>query len=86
MYYQRQLREYQNESEPDEEKETPPDGEEPAIESPNVTSSSLPSMDVAAMEKDVQDAVLPARTIKVPAKMVQKSLDTAGYVRQTGLF
>ena len=32
------------------------------------------------MDRDVQDAVLPARTVKVPARMVQKSLDTAGYV------
>ena len=38
-------------------------------------------MAVAAIDRDVQYAVLPARTVKVLARMVQKSLDTAGYVR-----
>ena len=33
------------------------------------------------MDKSVQDAVLPVRSIKVLARMVQKSLDTAGYVQ-----
>ena len=36
------------------------------------------SMAMAAM--NVQDAVLPARAIKVPAKLVQKSLETGGYI------
>ena len=38
-------------------------------------------MEVATMNRDVPDAVLPAMTVKVPVRMVQKSLDTAGYVR-----
>ena len=42
---------------------------------------SLAAMDVAEMDKSVQDAVLPARSVKVPAKMVQKSLDSEGYVQ-----
>ena len=47
----------------------------------NVTSSSLAAMDVAEMDKSVQDAVLPVRSVKVPARTVQKSLDSAGYVQ-----
>ena len=83
IHFLRWLHKYQSESKQDEEKETPPDGDESAIKSPNVTSSSLPSMEVTAMDKDVQDAIQPARTIKVPAWMVQKSLDIAGYVRRS---
>ena len=33
------------------------------------------------MDKSVQDAVLPVRSVKVPARTVQKSLDSAGYVQ-----
>ena len=80
-YFQRWLRNNLNKNEQDEEKETPPDGDEPTTDSLNVTSSSLAAMDVAEMDKFVQDAVLPARSVKVPAKMVQKSLDSEGYVQ-----
>ena len=80
-YFQRWLRNYLNKNEQDEEKETPPDGDEPTTDSLNVTSSSLAAMDVAEMDKSVQDAVLPARYVKVPAKMVQKSLDSERYVQ-----
>ena len=62
-YFQRWLRNNLNKNEQDEEKETPPDGGEPAIKSLNVTSSSLPAMEVADMDKVVQDAVLHARSI-----------------------
>ena len=81
-HFQRWLRKYLSENKQDEEKETPSDGDEPAIKSLNVTSLSLPAMEVADMDKVMQDAVLHARSIKVPARMVQKSLDTAGYVRR----
>ena len=80
-YFQRWLRNNLNENEQDEERDTPPDGDESASDSLNVTSSSLAAMDVAEMDKSVQDAVLPARYVKVPAKMVQKSLDSEGYVQ-----
>ena len=80
-YFQRWLRNNLNENEQDEERETPPNGDEPTTDSLNVTSSSLAAMDVAEMDKSVQDDVLPARSVKVPAKMVQKSLDSEGYVQ-----
>ena len=47
-----------------------------------MTSASLPSMPAADMDMNVQDAVLPARTVKVPARTVQKSLET-GYMHVT---
>ena len=48
----------------------PLDGDDPGIDSLNVTSSSLGAMDVAEMDKSVQDAVLPVRSVKVPARTV----------------
>ena len=80
-HFQRWERNYLDENEQDEEEETPPDGDDPEIVGLNVTSSSLAAMDVAKMDKSVQDAVLPVRSVKVPARMVQKSLKTAGYVQ-----
>ena len=50
-YFQRWRGNYLNENEQDEEKETPPDGEDSAIDSLNVTSSSISALDVADMDK-----------------------------------
>ena len=58
-----------------------PDREEPTSGSPNVTSTSLPPMPATAMDINVRDAVLPAKaTVKVPAKLVEKSLGTRRYI------
>ena len=66
IYYQRWLRGYQSEWVPDD---------------PNVSSTSIPSMPAAAMDINVQDAILPARaTVKVHANLVQKSLETRRYI------
>ena len=66
---------------PDDRKGIPPDGEETTTGSLNVISASLQSMPAAAMDMNVQDAVLPARaTVKVPAKLVEKSLETRRYI------
>ena len=50
-------------------KRIPPDGEEPTTGSLNVTSTSLPSMPAAAMNKNVQGAILPARACKFGAEI-----------------
>ena len=57
--------------------------EESTTRSLNVTSASLPSMPAVTMDMNVQYAVLPARTVKLLARMVQKSLETAGYIHVT---
>ena len=73
-YYQQWLRGCQSENLPDDGKGIPPDRVEPTTGSPNVASTSLPSMAVAAMDMTVQDAVLPTRaTIKVPANLLEKN-------------
>ena len=54
-YFQQWLRRYQNENMPNDGKGIPPDREELTTGSPSVTSTSVPSMEVATMDTNVQD-------------------------------
>ena len=61
----------------------PQEGEEPSTRSPNVTSTSLPLVDVASMDMTPEDTVVSIqanKAIKVPANIIENTAVTRQYV------
>ena len=61
----------------------PQKGEEPSTRSPNVTSTSLPLVDVASMDMTPEDTVVSIqanKAIKVPANIIENTAVTRQYV------
>ena len=60
----------------------PTEEEEPTPGSPDVASSTLPTMNVDNLDRTVKDMILPS-TVKIPSKLMEESLKSRQFVKVT---